>query len=400
MNPLRLVFAEARSGLGSLLALALLLGLSIGLGVCITSVEQAVRAGAASAGDDFDLIVGAQGSSTDLVLSGVYLRENTLRLIPGSVLGEVRKSRGTAWAAPLAFGDRWGRHPIVGTSPELVTLGGKRRVAEGRVFAWPGEAVVGAAVPCRIGDSITPQHGHSHGGHEGHAFTVVGRLPALGSAWDKAVLVPVETLWIMHGLLPHEYMEKPAGAALEAEKNLPGLACVVVKPVGVADAYRLRALWSQKSAPDAEGRTVPLQGVFTGEVLTSLFADLGGVRDLLFLLALIAEGIALAGVVLVSVTGVQARRPLLMRLRILGASPGYLLLTVWLLTALGVLAGCLFGLAFGWGGALGCAHYLAGRTDTLIPVSIGRDEIFLVLASLGAGLAAAVLPAMAAYRTK
>ena len=89
-----------------------------------------------------------------------------------------------------------------------------------------------------------------------------------------------------------------------------------------------------------------------------------------------------------------------MRLRILGASPGYLLLTVWLLTALGVLAGCLFGLAFGWGGALGCAHYLAGRTDMLIPVSIGRDEIFLVLASLGAGLAAAVLPAMAAYRTK
>ena len=78
MNPLRLVFAEARKGMWSLLALALLLGLSIGSGVCITSVEKAVRAGAARAGDDFDLIIGAQGSATDLVLSGVYLRENTL----------------------------------------------------------------------------------------------------------------------------------------------------------------------------------------------------------------------------------------------------------------------------------------------------------------------------------
>lgn len=56
MNPLRLVFAEARKGMWSLLALALLLGLSIGSGVCITSVEKAVRAGAARAGDDFDLI--------------------------------------------------------------------------------------------------------------------------------------------------------------------------------------------------------------------------------------------------------------------------------------------------------------------------------------------------------
>lgn len=93
MNPLRLVFAEARKGLWSLLALALLLGLSIGSGVCITSVEKAVRAGAARAGDDFDLIIGAQGSATDLVLSGVYLRENTLKLIPGELsarFGEVK----------------------------------------------------------------------------------------------------------------------------------------------------------------------------------------------------------------------------------------------------------------------------------------------------------------------
>ena len=143
MNPLRLVFAEARKGMWSLLALALLLGLSIGSGVCITSVEKAVRAGAARAGDDFDLIIGTQGSATDLVLSDVYLRENTLKLIPGDILGGIRRSKGTAWAAPLAFGDRWGRYPVVGTSADLVTLGGKRGVAEGRLFTRPGEAISG-----------------------------------------------------------------------------------------------------------------------------------------------------------------------------------------------------------------------------------------------------------------
>ena len=293
MNPLRLVFAEARKGLWSLLALALLLGLSIGSGVCITSVEKAVRAGAARAGDDFDLIIGAQGSATDLVLSGVYLRENTLKLIPGELLGEVRRSKGTAWAAPLAFGDRWGRYPVVGTSADLVTLGGKRGVAEGRLFTRPGEAVVGASVPSHIGEHITPQHGHSRGGHESHSFTVVGRLQALGSAWDKAVLVPVETLWILHGLLPHEDMGKPAGAVLNEGRQLPGIACVFVKTVGVADAYRLRSFWSQKSVVDG-----------------------------------------------------------------------------------------------------------AGRTDILIPVTIGREELLLVLVSFGAGLVAAILPALAAYRTK
>ena len=42
----------------------------------------------------------------------------------------------------------------------------------------------------------------------------------------------------------------------------------------------------------------------------------------------------------------------------------------------------------------------AGRTDILIPVTIGREELLLVLVSFGAGLVAAILPALAAYRTK
>ena len=46
------------------------------------------------------------------------------------------------------------------------------------------------------------------------------------------------------------------------------------------------------------------------------------------------------------------------------------------------------------------ARYLAGRTDILIPVTIGSEELLLVLVSFGAGLVAAILPALAAYRTK
>jgi hypothetical protein len=42
----------------------------------------------------------------------------------------------------------------------------------------------------------------------------------------------------------------------------------------------------------------------------------------------------------------------------------------------------------------------AGRTNILIPVTIGREELLLVLVSFGAGLVAAILPALAAYRTK
>lgn len=50
---------------------------------------------------------------------------------------------------------------------------------------------------------------------------------------------------------------------------------MVVKPESIAAAYRLRAFWQTATLPDADGRPVNMQGVFTGEVLTELFATLG-----------------------------------------------------------------------------------------------------------------------------
>jgi len=36
--------------------------------------------------------------------------------------------------------------------------------------------------------------------HDGVRYTVVGRLPRLGTPWDHAILVPIESVWETHGL--------------------------------------------------------------------------------------------------------------------------------------------------------------------------------------------------------
>lgn len=63
MNPLMLIKGELRRSFGGILALALVLALSLSLGVGVSMTERAVRQGTARAGDAFDLLVGAQGSS-------------------------------------------------------------------------------------------------------------------------------------------------------------------------------------------------------------------------------------------------------------------------------------------------------------------------------------------------
>ena len=115
MNPLMLIKGELRRSFRGILALALVLALSLSLGVGVSMTERAVRQGTARAGDAFDLLVGAQGSSVQLMLGAVYLRPQSLPLVPGGAVTEILTQEGVVWAAPLAFGDRWNASPLVGS---------------------------------------------------------------------------------------------------------------------------------------------------------------------------------------------------------------------------------------------------------------------------------------------
>src|SRR5262249_494120 len=168
------------------------------------------RQGLARAADPFDLVVGARGSATQLVLTTVYLKPALLDLVPGSVLARLQADPGVMFVAPLAFGDSYQGALIIGTSVDFVTDGGRRPLADGRPFSAMGEVVVGADVPLRLGDTFAPAHGVPAPGqylddadehaHEGLTYVVVGRRPWLGSPWDRAILTSVEAVWAAHSL--------------------------------------------------------------------------------------------------------------------------------------------------------------------------------------------------------
>ena len=434
MNPFMLVKGEWRHSLRGVLAVALVLGLALSLGVGVGMTERAVRQGAARAGDAFDLLVGAQGSGVELMLGAVYLRPQPLALVPGSLVSDILKQKGVAWAAPLAFGDRWENAPLVGTTESMVTLGGTRELAEGVPFAAQDEAVVGAGVPLRLGENLTPLHGQAGSRrHEHIRYRVVGRLPYTGTPWDKAVLVPIESLWAIHGAFPGGTAEpgkdghapdggpaqRPEGAEHgedghapaaarplgdvfrdAAPGSLPGVSAVVVKPDSVAAAYRLRAFWQTASVPGADGKAVNTQGVFTGEVLTGLFATLGDMRAIMSVMAYAAQAVALCAVVLVALMAVAARRPLLGTLRALGAPRLYLVCAVWSMVTLSIALGTATGLLLGSGLAQGLSLLLFRQTGVVFSVSLSLAEISFAAASLLIGSLCAVIPACMVYRKK
>ncbi len=393
MNPWPVARAALRRGWRTAAAMALLVALATALGTGVGALERGVRRAAAQAADAFDLVVGAPGSATQLVLTSVYLQPDTVPLMDGAVLARVMAEPEAAWASPIGFGDQWRGHPVVGVTPAFATLGGRRAPMEGRVFAAEEEAVIGAALPLPLGGRITPQHGRVEapdGGHvhEGVAYAVVGRLPPTGTPWDAAILVPIESVWEIHGLgNGHPPGVERIGPPWEA--GPPAVPAVVVKPRSIAGAYQLRARYR------AAGSTA----VFPGEVLAGLFRTMGDVRAVLSAMAAATAVLVVAAVFLAFTAVVASRAREHAVLRAIGAPPGFVLAALWLELGVVLTVGIAAGTALGWLGATVAGSVLGRAAGLSVRVVIGWADIGLAAAVLAGGLLAAAIPAVRAGRT-
>lgn len=424
MNPFPMVLADLRALRWTAPAIVLLVALAIATGVAIGAQERALRHGSATAANDFDLIIGAPGSQTQLLMSAVYLQPDALPLIDGRLLNTLFKDERVAQVAPIAFGDVSRGYPIVGTTAAFANRWDRIKPSEGRLFATEGEAVLGADVLYQMSDTITPSHGvaghtakpgqadaeEDGHKHEGHGYTVVGRLPRLGSPWDRAILVPIESVWEVHGLgnghaSDEERSDSPfwkqgsttgtgpvatedrIGLPFEG-KRVPGVPAIVVKPKSVAGAYALRGQYRQ-------GGTMAF---FPAEVLVSLYGALGDIRDILVVASALNTVLILASVLLLllAVAGLRHRRYAV--LRALGAPRAYVMLVVWLGMVALIALGCLLGLGLGALGTQAVSGLVAERTGLLLSPAIGLGEVLPALGLALIGSLFALVPAALSYR--
>ena len=439
MIPWRLIWVDWRRLWPGVLVVVLLIATATALSISVSLQERALRMGSAKAADRFDLVIGAPGSETQLVLSSVFLQPSALTLIPAQVLTDLEKNPLVAWAAPVAFGDFYQGMPIVGTTPPLVTDNGKRQLTAGRVFNDGFEAVVGAQTGLTVGSTFSPIHGQvgtegAHA-HDDVTYTVVGVLPADGSAWDKAILVPVNAVWRVHGIHPphgvdddHDHNEHadhdhgahehhndvhPAEGAEsddhhaavaqpvtaphddehgEAEAHghahQAGLPAIVVKPKTIAGAYQLRSLY----------RSNTTLAVFPGEVLVKLYSMLGDIRELLTYISLGTQGLVGVAVAMVAVIHLRQRQKQIGALRAFGA-PRYGIFTlIWSGLMSLVSVGVLLGVGLGYLAARAIAVVMSEKSGFVLPVTLEWEDIHFVLLLLLVAAVVLTIPAMLSYR--
>jgi putative ABC transport system permease protein len=419
------ILADLRRFWSGALAVVVLIALSVALSVTVTLQERAVRLGSARAAEKFDLLVGAAGSETQLALSAVFLQPAPLPLMEGAILSRLANDPRVELAAPVGFGDSAYGHPIVGTTTGLISSLSPS-LAQGAMFSRLGEAVVGSDVALSAGAEIKPMHGTVETGGETHtaiAYKVTGRMAPTGTAWDRAILVPIRAVWQLHGMHgaedhhdhdgdeadahgraePHEHAggqeeghehghgHVDADAPLDEhfDAQTPGVPAVLVKPKTIADAYRLRQ----------EYRSGTTLGVFPAEVLTRLYATLGDARSLLLAIAVGTQAIVIAAIVLVTIMHVGSRRRQIGALRALGTPVRSIVALVWGELFILFAAGIALGIALGYLAALTISARLAASTAVRLPVGFMLGDLWLVGGFAAVAAIISIVPAISALRS-
>ena len=339
-----------------------------------------------------DLVVGAKGSPMQLMLSGIYHLDAPTGNIPLAAARALEKNRFIRKSIPLALGDSWKGHRIVG-APKSYAEHYEAKLDAGRFYEKPLEAVLGAEVAARTGTTVGGKFKGAHGigaepGDE-HAdeYRVVGVLQKTGTVIDRLVLTSIESVWQVHE--EHQGPEDEADRkALEEAREVTVLLVQYASPLAAATLPRQINSQSELQAASPAYETARLfRIVGVGVEALRAFA----------LVLILAAGLS---VFIALYTALEERRYDLAVMRTLGASPrklfGLLVMEGLGLAVLGALIG--LGLGHALTSALG-AWLESQNQSPVTGLEWHPEELWLLGVTLAVGLIAALLPAWRAYRT-
>ncbi|MFN7045185.1 MAG: ABC transporter permease [Flavobacterium sp.] len=198
--------------LNTILSVVLLTS-SVAIITTLVLVEKQFEEKFSSNIDGVDLVMGAQGSPLQLILSSVYQVD--------SPTGNISYDSAKVWmqhpfvqkAIPLAFGDNYRGYKILGTTPDYLEKYGAE-ISEGKLFEKNFEVVIGSDIAqklsLKIGDEFFGSHGDAAEGevHDHYGYKVVGIAKPTGKVVDNLILCTIPSVWQMHG--SHGEEENPA----------------------------------------------------------------------------------------------------------------------------------------------------------------------------------------------
>ncbi|WP_396218521.1 ABC transporter permease [Flavobacterium sp.] len=398
----------------------LLLTASVAIITVLILVEKQFEEKYQSNLDGVDLVLGAQGSPLQLVLSSVYQVDDPTGNISYDSVKVWMQHPYVKKAIPLAYGDNYVGFKIVGTTPDYIEKY-QAKMAEGKVFEHNFEVVIGADVAeklnLKLGDTFKGTHGSAAEGevHDHGEYIVVGIASKTGKVIDNLILSNIPTVWQMHHEEGHEEVaENPAhgepGHVHDEEEHVHSAECnhdthesdmsidepnMEITSVLIEFKNKMGVfMW-----PNIIAQNTKMQAALPTYQMNRLF-DMFGVG--LNALKYLAFGIMLISGISIFIAlfnTLKERKAEFALLRVNGAKKHQLLLVVLFESILLCIVGYLFGTILGRIGIILLSK--ASESDFKLgfdPMEIiWEKEGLLFGLTLLVGLIAAVIPAIKAY---
>lgn len=381
------------------------IALSVALLVGIEHVRRGVRESFQGTIRGTDLIVGARGGTTQVLLSTVFGMSTPSGTVSWPTFERWSAHPAVAWTIPYALGDSHRGFRVIGTTAAFFERYRFRdqqvTFALGRAPANAREVAIGHEVARRLGyalgDPVTLAHGVaevSFAEHAAHPFVVSGIIARTFTPIDRALYVTLDGLTAMH----------------EAEEQSGGLAMgppPAARPAGepppitaflVGTKNRVETIQLQHEMN--QDRTEPLTAIIPGIALGQLWQTLGTAEVGLRVVAMLTLAVGLIGMLVALYASLESRRREMAILRAIGAGPRTIVALLVLESGLLALLGAVAGVALVYAGIWAAAGPVEARFGlALTTQALGALEWGYLGVVVSVGTLVGVVPAWRAYRT-
>ncbi|MBL0682763.1 ABC transporter permease [Aquimarina mytili] len=182
----------------------LLLMLSISLATFVLQIRNQLDQHLESNIKPFDMVIGAKGSSLQLILSSVLHIDNPTGNISLEEAMRIAKNPMVKEMIPVSYGDNYKGIRILGTTNKYLNTY-EASLQEGSLFEKPFEVVIGSGVAkkldLQIGDTFISSHGLAENVLETHnenPFIITGILKPTNTIIDHLIITNLESVWEVH----------------------------------------------------------------------------------------------------------------------------------------------------------------------------------------------------------
>jgi putative ABC transport system permease protein len=389
----------------------------VGLLLVLLGMRSSARTAFDRGSGNVHLLVSSDPSPLVAVLNGIFYANAPANPISWAKYQQIRGGFPYQWAIPTQQGDSYRGFPTMATTPEFLSkfepvAGEPWRFAAGRAFEKPFEIVLGAAAAkgsgLRLGQQVFLTHGSGasrEGGDDPHAghvhteypFTVVGILEPTGSAHDRALVIDLESSWILHAFDRRERAgihEKTTAADLTDEDRM--VTGILLRLPTRAGSDASAAMQQQFDTLRRDTSIVVAQ---PAQQIQRLFEIVGNVDGLFLGMAAVVLVSSAVGVMLALYNSMAARSRQIAVLRVLGASQGRVFGLVLTESLLISMAGAAAGVALAVVGGMAASAWLKASIGLVIDPSLDlRGTVIVVGGTVALGALAGILPAWRAYQ--